>query len=165
MRQGWVMAVVVGCVALAPGVAEAAEHGGKEHGGQEHGGQQPVSATPSQSAQPEAVAPSAREIRQSIRDYIAQIEEEQGAFTIKDEVTGSTRTLTLVRVHERVGKTGSAYYSCTDMQDANSGELLDLDFDVEAGEGTLNVVDVRIHKLNGKPRYTYDDNDHRIPLM
>ena len=175
MKYRWVMAVIVGCVALVPGFADAAEHGGKEHGGeehggsaattQEHGGQQPASATPSQSAQPAPTEPSAQEIRQSIRDYIAQIEEEQGAFTIEDEVTNSTRTLTLVRVHERVGKTGSAYYSCTDMRDANSGELLDLDFDVEAEGSALNVVDVRIHKLNGKPRYTYDDNDQRIPLM
>ena len=165
MRYKWVMAVIVGCVAFASGFTNAAEHGGKEHGGQEHGGQQPVSATPNQSAQPAPIAPSAREIRQSIRDYIAHIEKEQGVFTIKDEVTGSTRTLTLVRVHERVGKTGSYYYSCTDMKDTHSGELLDLDFDVEAKQSALNVVDVRIHKLNGKPRYTYDDNDQRIPLM
>lgn len=164
MRHRWVVAVVVGCFALAPAFTDAAEHGGKEHGGKEHGGQEPVTAAPSQPAQPAAVAPSAQEIRQSIRDYIARIEKEQGAFTIKDEVTGSTRTLTLVRVHDRVGKTGSSYYSCTDMRDAASGELLDLDFDVEAGEGALNVVDVRIHKLNGTPRYTYDDNDRRIPL-
>jgi hypothetical protein len=67
-------------------------------------------------------------------------------------------------VHERVGKTGDYYYSCTDMLDAGSQELLDLDFDVEAEGGALEVVDVRIHKVSGKARYTYDDNDHRISL-
>ena len=67
-------------------------------------------------------------------------------------------------MHERVGKTGDYYYSCTDMRDTSSRELLDLDFDVEHDNGLLTVVDVRIHKLNGKPRYTYDDKDNRIPL-
>ncbi|MBI3324709.1 MAG: hypothetical protein HYZ92_05460, partial [Candidatus Omnitrophica bacterium] len=66
---------------------------------------------------------------------------------------------------ERVGKTGEAYYSCTDMKDAASGEILDLDFDVADEDGVLEVVDVRIHKVSGQARYTYDDQDNRIPLM
>jgi len=69
-----------------------------------------------------------------------------------------------VRVHERVGKTGELYYSCTDMQDTSTGELLDLDFDVEANDEQLEVVDTRIHKVNGQERYTYDEQDNRIPL-
>jgi len=40
------------------------------------------------------------------------------------------RRLELVRVHERVGKTGDYYYSCTDMKDVNSGDELDLDFNI-----------------------------------
>ena len=30
--------------------------------------------------------------------------------------------------------------------------------------GTLEVADVRIHKLSGVARYTYDEDDNRIPL-
>jgi len=30
---------------------------------------------------------------------------------------------------------------------------------------TIFVVDTRIHKVDGKPRYTYDENDNRIPLQ
>ena len=37
-------------------------------------------------------------------------------------------------------------------------------FDVKNEGGKLSVVDVRIHKINGKPRYTYDKNDNRIPV-
>ena len=29
---------------------------------------------------------------------------------------------------------------------------------------SLSVVDVRIHKLNGVERYTYDSQDNRIPV-
>lgn len=115
--------------------------------------------------------PSAEALRQTIRDYIANQEKLQGAFAVIDERlpagkagTGGLRHLELVRVHERVGKTGDYYYSCTDMNDVQTGDLLDLDFDIEDQKGKLNVVDIRIHKDNGKPRYTYDDNDNMIPM-
>ncbi len=168
-RVGIVMAVGMAW-ALLPAVAFSAEHGGKEHGGttqgtakeyggttQEHGG---LPAAPS-AAQAE---PSAEQIRQALQDYITLIEQEEETFTIDDDVTGTTRTLQFVRVHERVGKTGDLYYSCTDMQDAATGELLDLDFDVDASGKELEVVDVRIHKVEGQARYTYDEHDNRIPL-
>jgi len=109
-------------------------------------------------------APSAEELRDTIRTYIANQEKLQGAFGIVDERTNSLRRLELVRVHERVGKTGDYYYSCTDMKDVDSADELDLDFDIEDKAGELSVVDIRIHKDNGKARYTYDDNDNMIPL-
>lgn len=167
MKHAWTIGLVVGMLALWPLDGSAAEHAGQEHGGattapvkehggatQEHGGQTAVQAEP-----------SAEQIRQTIRDYIARTTQEEGAFTIEDPVAGQTRTLTLARVHERVGKTGDSYYSCTDMRDVASGQTLDLDFDVQAQGGALDVVDVRIHKVEGQPRYTYDDQDNRIPLL
>ena len=88
-----------------------------------------------------------------------------GSFTVPDaSQKGKLRVLQLVRVHERVGKTGDYYYSCTDMKDATTGDELDLDFDVSDTGGILKVVAVRIHKDNGKPRYTYDANDNLVPL-
>lgn len=150
---GLVIALAAG-VALWPVAGQAAEHGGKEHGGSavthEHGGQA-------------AAEPSAEQIRQAIRDHIEEITVDEGSFAIEDEQTGQTRTLELVQVHERVGKTGNAYYSCTDMKDTATGELLDLDFDVAREDGGLEVTDVRIHKVNGQERYTYDSNNNRIP--
>lgn len=138
----------------------AAEHGGQEHGGQEHGGQEHGGTTTSSAP----AAPSAEQIRQAIRDYEAKIETEQGALHIKDEVTGQVRSLKLERVHERVGKTGDTYYSCADMRDAATNDLVDVDFDVAVTDGGVQVVDTRIHKVNGQARYTYDAQDNRIPL-
>ena len=109
-------------------------------------------------------APTPEALRQAVRDYIGEAEKAQGAFSVTDERTGASRTLELVRVHERVGKTGNYYYSCTDMKDVKTGDLLDLDFDVVDEGGLVSVADVRIHKDNGKPRYTYDDKDNRIAL-
>ena len=178
MRHGGVLVAVMavgvsGLLLLHPPVF-AAEHGGKEHAGtatKEHGGtaapqtKEHGGTTQEHGGQAVKAEPSAKQIRQAIRDHIALTEREDEAFAIEDEVTGTTRTLTLVRVHERVGKTGELYYSCTDMRDTSSGELLDLDFDVDASGDRLEVVDVRIHKLEGQARYTYDDNDNRIPLL
>ena len=109
--------------------------------------------------------PTAEQLRQTIRDYITRQEQQTGAFTIPDpREKGKLRTLALVRVHERVGKTGDYYYSCTDMKDVAAGNLLDLDFDVADAGNELKVVAVRIHKDDGKPRYTYDDHDNLIPV-
>lgn len=168
MRQHGILVVatalgVSGLLLWRPPVF-AGEHGGKEHGGtatQEQGGAAPEE----HGGHAVEAEPSAEQVRQAIRDHIAFTERKDGVFAIKDDVTGTSRTLQLVRVHERVGKTGDLYYSCTDMRDTSSGELLDLDFDVDATDGQLSVADVRIHKLEGQPRYTYDEHDNRVPLL
>ena len=109
--------------------------------------------------------PSAEQLRQTIRQYIQKQEQAMGNFTIPDpRQKGKLRTLSLVRVHERVGKTGDSYYSCTDMKDVATGDELDLDFDVTDTGTELKVVAARIHKDYGNPRYTYDDNDNLIAL-
>ena len=161
-RQMWrgLVAIGMGGLLSAGWLAYAAEHGGtttapaKEHGGttQEHGGKAVNTE------------PSAQQIRQTIQSYVQGLVQQQDGLTIQDTVTGTTRTLDFVRVHDRVGKTGSLYYSCTDMRDKQTGELLDLDFDVKSEGGKLSVVDQRIHKVNGQPRYTYDAHDNRIPV-
>lgn len=136
----------------------AVEHGGSEPGdkttgAQEHGG----------TAQ--AQTPDNEDIRGAMRSYVeAESQKTGGNFEVFDPGTNKTRKLSLTRVHERVGKTGDYYYSCADFQDVDSGELLDLDLDVEDQNGQLKVVDVRVHKVGGKERYTYDANDNRIPL-
>ena len=164
--HGFVVIGVSGLLGVAI-YAGAAEHGGQEHGGtttapaaaKEHGG-----TTQQQAGQAVKAEPSAEQIRQTIQSYVEGTVQKKGAFPIKDAVTGSTRNLEFVRVHDRVGKTGSLYYSCTDMRDKQTGELLDLDFDVKATDENLTVVDQRIHKVAGKARYTYDEHDNRIPL-
>ena len=172
MTKRWIIGLMINMLAATP-AALAAEHGGHEHGGssapaqsapsasQEHGG----ATTHEHGGQPTTQAePSPERIRETIREYVTMKQKRQGQFVIKDDVTGATRRLTLVRVHKRVGKTGNLFYSCTDMRDIESREMLDLDFDVKHDQGKLTVVDERIHKVGGKARYTYDDHDNRIPV-
>lgn len=137
-------------------VSCSGEHGGKEHGGKEHGGKEHGGVS--------TVKPSADNIRKAMKDHVLSRSAETGTFDIYDVETAKTRKLSLIKVHERVGKTGDYYYSCADFTDTETGEMLDLDLDVEHKDGKLGVVDVRIHKLNGEERYTYDENDNRIPI-
>jgi len=152
--------------------AYAGEHGGKEHGGKETGGKAPATKkehggkekSSKEHGGEKAAQPSSDAIRTAMSDFVTEKSKASGTFDVEDPDTGKTRKLTLEKVHERVGKTGDYYYSCADFKDSESGEMLDLDLDVEDKDGKLMVVDVRIHKLDGKARYTYDEKDNRIPL-
>ena len=149
MRRVIVATVIMMFVGTVP-LIFAAEHGGRAT--QEHGGAAAVKT------------PSADDIRTTMKNYVMDQSKATGTFDIADPETGTTRKLQLIRVHERVGKTGNYYYSCADFKDTTSGEMLDLDLDVQDQNGVLKVADVRIHKLNEKERYTYDANDNRIPV-
>jgi len=155
-------------VMLAVGTSQmalAGEHGGQEHGGkthaQEHGGQEHGGVLVAKAVQ----APSNEDIRTAMQAYVTAQSEASGTFDIEDPDTGETLHLSLEKVHERVGKTGDYYYSCADFKDVNTEKAYDLDLDVADNAGALSVVDVRVHKVEGEPRYTYDDNDNRIPLV
>jgi len=157
MRKIFNLIMVLSLMLWSAAVISAAEHGGasvekKEHGGaaqNEHGG---------------TSAPSADAIRAAMKNHVMDKSKATGTFDVVDPETGKTRKLELIRVHERVGKTGNYHYSCADFKDTESGQMLDLDLDVEDKGGKLSVVDVRVHKVEGKERYTYDANDNRIPL-
>ena len=183
-RVGWEVSTVLGLALVVVPVypVRAAEHGGKEHGGAATTPSvMPTAptpaptpaASPAQDSVPASskgipsapvVAPTAEQIREAIQTYVQDTTQDEGKFYVDDEVTGEARELTLDHVHERVGKTGEYYYSCADMKDVKTSDLVDVDFDVEAYDGGLEVVDVRIHKVNGQARYTYDDKDNRIPV-
>ena len=116
-------------------------------------------------AQPAAAEPTIEQVRDAVQKYVQETTQEEGIFYVDDEVTGDTRELTLNQIHDTVGKAGDYYSVCADMKDDKTGELLDIDFDVESYEGELEVVDVRIHKSGGKERYTYDASGNRLPAQ
>ena len=154
MRKPILMLPAISIIFILCRPCLGAEHGGGawgEHAGKEHGGAM-------------ISEPSANQIRSTMSDYVKAESKKTGTFDVYDEETGKTRELSLIRIHDRVGKTGSYYYSCADFKDKDTGETVDMDLDVKHEDGKLSVVDVRVHKVNGKERYTYDANDNRIPV-
>ena len=123
-----------------------------EHGGEAVGGER-----------------KAWEIKAAIHTYVKKnAERNNGYFTIRDDQTGQTLMLEMVRIHEPIRKlirTGQ-YFACVDFRekDGPPQKLWDLDFWVEPRNGRLEVVKVRVHKepklINGEwvksPRYKWE---------
>ena len=77
--------------------------------------------------------------------------------------------LQLVRVHtEYLSNLGpQRHFACVDLADVN-GDVYDVDFFLEGDPGSMVVTETTLHKLNGKPFYTWkqrkDKTWFRMPL-
>jgi len=106
-----------------------------------------------------------QDVKDAIRDYIkGDMKLKGGYFLIWDSKLSKVWRLNFSKLHKevRVLKDGT-YFMCTDFKDVVKGTVLDIDFwlreDEETGE--LNVVDIKIHKVGGKPRFTYEGEEIR----
>lgn len=111
---------------------------------------------------------SISKIEDGIRSYIEQKSEEgDGYFFIKDNE--QELNLQLVRVHtEYLSNLGpKRYFACVDLADI-SGDVYDVDFFMEGEPDSMNVTQTTVHKLNGKPFYTWKQQEDktwkRVPV-
>ena len=109
-------------------------------------------------------SPTNDDVRKAAQDFVAEQSKESGTLSVFDPVVAKERKLSFEKIQEQVGKTTDYYFTCGDFKDTESGEMIDLDFDVESKDGQLSVVGVRIHKVGGKERFTYDTNNNRVPM-
>ena len=109
------------------------------------------------------------EIEAGIKDFIAaKTAENGGVFPVKDE--NHDLRMKLVRVHtEYLSNLGpSSHFACVDLVD-ESGDVYDVDFFMEGKPGSMTVTQTTVHKLNGKPFYSWkqkkeDKTWYRVPL-
>ncbi|MDO8967549.1 transglutaminase-like domain-containing protein [Algoriphagus sp.] len=109
------------------------------------------------------------EIEAGIKDFIAaKTAENDGIFPVKDE--NHDLKMKLVRVHtEYLSNLGpKRHFACVDLVD-ESGDVYDVDFFMEGEPGTMTVTETTVHKLNGKPFYSWKQNKedktwYRVPL-
>ncbi len=107
----------------------------------------------------------------SLLDCKKNAEGHGGYFTLADDKTGQTLQLEMVRIHDPVRKlvkTGQ-YFACVDFRekDGPPEKLWDLDFWVAFKDGTLAVVQVKVHKepkfVDGQwvkqPRYKWEGEE------
>jgi hypothetical protein len=112
-------------------------------------------------------------VKKSIQEYVDMTSAEQGGvFEIKDPELNKTWKLKLAKIHDPVRqfeadrrrhphrwprKEGRMFYfTCSDFKSVDSDDVLDVDFWMVPADHTLKVIVTNIHKLNGKPRYTYE---------
>jgi len=149
MKRALMWVVLAASVTLLPAVALAAEHGGTPMGGAaEHPGQQITS----------------RSVKKSITDHVKELTAgSKGVLTIKDDKLGKEWKLKLDKVHDPVRKFEkegqTIYFACSDFKALDGKDILDIDFWMVEKDGTLKVIDTKIHKVNGEPRYTYEGTE------
>lgn len=98
------------------------------------------------------------EIEAGIKAFIAQkTAENNGVFPVKDE--NNDLKMKLVRVHtEYLSNLGpEKHFACVDLVD-ESGDVYDVDFFMEGKPGAMSVTETSVHKLNGKPFYSWKQN-------
>jgi transglutaminase-like putative cysteine protease len=106
------------------------------------------------------------EIEAGIKIYIQEkTHEGDGYFHVKDNER--ELRMKLVRVHtEYLANLGpESHFACVDLADV-SGDVYDVDFFLNGKPGEMTVTETTVHKLNGKPYYTWkqrkDKTWHRV---
>jgi transglutaminase-like putative cysteine protease len=101
------------------------------------------------------------DIEAGIKANIAKkVAEDGGYFTMN--ANGKELRLQLVRVHtEYLSNLGPRrHFACVDLADV-SGDVYDVDFFLEGDPGNMTVTETTLHKLNGKPFYTWKQRDDK----
>ncbi|MDC6350282.1 transglutaminase domain-containing protein [Zeaxanthinibacter sp. PT1] len=108
------------------------------------------------------------DIEAGIKANIARkVEEDGGYFLLPTDE--KILKLELVRVHtEYLSNLGpNRHFACVDLADV-SGDVYDVDFFLEGEPGSMKVTETTLHKLNGKPMYTWKQREdktwYRVPL-
>jgi transglutaminase-like putative cysteine protease len=108
------------------------------------------------------------EIEEGIKIFIDTYSRENGGYFIVEEKDKELR-LKLVRVHtEYLSNLGpERFFACVDLADQN-GDVYDVDFFMEGEPGNMKVTSTSLHKLNGKPFYTWqqlpDKTWEKVPV-
>ncbi len=108
------------------------------------------------------------DIEEGIKAYIQErVKQEGGYFHLKEK--DRDLRLKLVRVHtEYLSNLGPGrHFACVDLADV-SGDVYDVDFFLEGSAGEMEVTETTLHKLNGKPFYSWKQREdktwYRIPM-
>jgi hypothetical protein len=100
-------------------------------------------------------------LSKAIQDYIAGDAKLKGGFyLVYDPLDKKVLQLTLAKVHEdKLATLGDGvYFACADFK-STDGHVYDLDVFMTSNEKTLDVSEVSVHKLDGKPRYNWTEKD------
>jgi hypothetical protein len=106
-------------------------------------------------------AVSADFVKKAIGDHVKAEEKANGGFfVLPDPELSKTWRLKLAKIHdpvrqfEKEGRT--VYFACSDFNSADGQDVLDIDFWMVPDGKKMKVIDTKIHKLNGQPRFAYE---------
>lgn len=119
---------------------------------------------------PEAVPPTAApdpmesEINLAVQQHVLNSSRTSGMFEVFDAQLSKNRKLNLLMVEGPSQKIGNVFRTAVKFQDVNSGEIVDLNFDVQAAGEQIIVVNMAITKINGEDRLAQNVNNN-APLF
>jgi hypothetical protein len=104
---------------------------------------------------------AADSVKKAIEQHVnAQAKSNKGVFVIQDPKLNKDWRLKLAKVHDPVRtfeKDGTTiYFACSDFDSVVSKDVLDIDFWMVSKGNKLEVIDTKIHKVNGEPRFGYE---------
>ncbi|MBI4424399.1 MAG: hypothetical protein HY554_11755 [Elusimicrobia bacterium] len=106
------------------------------------------------------------EFNEAVEDHVRK-QSVDGAFNVNDEKLAVTWPLKLLGVHKKriIQLDGNSFFACADFKTV-SGEKakLDLDFYATKGPEGWKIDKTVIHKVDGKPRYTYNEKNEMVPV-
>ena len=149
-------------VFLAAGVCTAAEHPGTsvDKSKAEHPGKDVEKTKAEHPGKPV----TAKFVKKSIKEHVrVQSKATDGIFVIRDDKLNKEWKLKLDKIHDPVRmfkKNGDMiYFTCSDFKSIEGKDVIDVDFWMVPKGDKLVVIDTKIHKVNGEPRYTYEGTE------
>ena len=153
MKISLILAV---CLALSPACARSAEPDRPIH---EQAAPSTMAFTPTKQLK--------KYYSKTVNDYVKTESKKSGSFVVHDDVLKKDWNLKMVRVHtDRIVELGNnEFFACADLKDAGAKTPLDLDFYVKKDGDSWVMQKVLVHKVAGKPRYTYNDKNEMVPVQ
>ncbi len=124
----------------------------KEHPS-EHPKEHPVSLS--------TQAVSKENLAAAVKNHVAAVTAEEGAFTFTDDVENKVLNLKLLKVHDdKLAAIGDhTYFACADFE-AEDGTVYDLDIFMEGETASkLQPTEVTLHKKDGSERYIWIEEE------
>ena len=102
-----------------------------------------------------------------VKEYVkGESAKTAGAFVVKDDVLNKDWKLKLVRIHTKkiVSLGGDRWFACADLKETEGAKTpVDLDFFVAKADEKWAIEKVVVHKVDGKPRFLYNDKNEPVP--
>jgi hypothetical protein len=107
-----------------------------------------------------------KDYSRAVESFVMEETKKDGGLKVPDAVLNKTWNLKLLRIHKnRIADLGNGrYFACADLKENGSKTKVDVDFYATKTDMGWKVDEVVLHKVKGKPRFTYNDKNERVPL-
>lgn len=102
--------------------------------------------------------PAESEIQQAIEQYIINNSRNAGMLEIFDPQLSKNRKLNFMMIEGPSQKTGNMFRSIVKFQDVNSGDIVDLSFNMLPAANQINIINVGILRINGQEQSAVNAN-------